>query len=73
ADHLWRKLLDEGVSPNKEIRRAAHLASLQAVLTDPAASRTSTDSWSLAAKTSTAPGLRVAETGIATQRESSER
>lgn len=64
---LWRKLLDDGVSPSRQIRRAAHLASLQAVLTDPAPSSAGSESWRLAARASSAPSQKVAE-----DRESSE-
>jgi len=58
---LWRKLLDEGVSVDHEIRRAAQLASLQALLTDPTATKATGGNWALAARAASAPGLRVAE------------
>lgn len=61
SNPLWRKLLDEGVSANPEIRRAAQLASLQSILTDPTATKVTADSWALAARATSAPGLRVAE------------
>lgn len=73
SDPLWRKLLNEGVSPNRQIRRAAHLASLQAVLTDPAPSQTSGETWGLAARASSVPSLTIAKTGVAEEPESSER
>jgi hypothetical protein len=59
ADMLWRKLLGEGVSANNAIRKAAQLASLQAVLTDSTPPGAANESWSLAARSSAAPGLRI--------------
>lgn len=61
SEPLWRKLLGEGLSANQEIRRAAQLAALQAVLTDPISTTATGETWSLAARPGSAPGLRVAE------------
>ena len=61
SDALWRKLLEDGVSASRPIRRAAQLAALQAVLTDPAPSRATAESCKLAARKVSPPGLRVAE------------
>ena len=57
---LWRKLLTTGISASDEIRAAAQLCALQAVLTEPAESPRAERS-ALAASRSRAPGLRVAE------------
>jgi hypothetical protein len=56
---LWRKLLVQGVSTKGAIRKAAHLSALQSVLTRPGNPRQ--PNWARAARTSVAPGLRVAD------------
>lgn len=59
-DHeLWRKLLADGTNKETLVRRAAHISALQAVLTKPQHKKRQT--WSLAAKSMSAPGLRVAD------------
>jgi hypothetical protein len=57
---LWRKLLDDGISADHGVRKAAQLAALQSVLTDPAPGPIST-AWPLAARHVEPAGLRVAE------------
>ena len=59
SDYLWQKLLHEGVSADRPVRRAAQLAALQSVLTDPVPGPAMT--WKTAARTVAAPDLRVAE------------
>ena len=56
---LWRKLLDNGICRETNIRTAAHVSALQTMLTRPAdqAAR----SWAVAACKSGGSGLRVAE------------
>ena len=58
-DSLWRKLLHEGVSADNDIRRAAQMAALQSVLTDPLPDPAMT--WRTAARSVTASEFRVAE------------
>ncbi len=59
-DHeLWRKLLTDGTNNETLVRRAAHISALQAVLTKPQHKKRQT--WSLAARSMSAPGLRVAD------------
>lgn len=57
---LWRKLLTTGISASDDIRSAAQLCALQAVLTEPAASQRP-ERFAMAASRSRAPGLWVAE------------
>lgn len=56
---FWRKLICDGTSTAKRVRRAAHLGALQQILTCPDTAATS--SWRMAASRSAAPGLRLAE------------
>ena len=56
---LWARLLGPGVSPESDVRSAAHIAALQSVLTTGSESEKS--DWRLAASASRAPNLRVAE------------
>lgn len=56
---LWERLLGPGVSPEADIRSAAHIAALQSVLTS--GSESDRSDWRLAASASRAPHLRVAE------------
>jgi len=58
-DELWRKLLHDGVSRETEIRTAAHVSSLQTVLTRPVSSVPRT--WAVAACKTRRTGLRVAD------------
>lgn len=58
-DELWRKLLDAGVSRETEVRTAAHVSSLQTVLTRPASSVPR--NWAVAACKTKNTGLRVAD------------
>ena len=56
---IWGKLLDAGVSAERPVRAAAHLAVLQTLLiSDPEALATP---WPLAACKANSPHLRVAE------------
>ena len=57
---LWLKLLGSGLSPDEEVRGAAQLAALQAMLTEPAALPRRGE-VQRAARRSRSPGLRVAE------------
>ena len=59
SETLWRKLLGEGVSVDAEVRRAAQLATLQSVLTDPAPGPEMT--WRTAASRVASPEFRLAE------------
>lgn len=56
---FWRKLICDGTSNVKRVRRAAHLGALQQILTCPVTSATS--SRRMAASRVAAPGLRLAE------------
>lgn len=56
---LWRKLLDSGVSGHRDVRKAAHISALQAVLTSGGAA--ATPRLRLAARAGLAPSLRVAD------------
>jgi hypothetical protein len=56
---LWAKLLESGVSREKQVRRAAHISALQAVLTR--ASMPETRRWAAAACAVKAPTLKVAD------------
>lgn len=60
AAPMWRKLLDEGISRESRVRRAAQFAALQVVLTDPAGSDRN-EVRALAARSVAAPGRRIAE------------
>lgn len=57
--YLWQKLLADGISRDREVRNAAHMCGLQAILTRPAASVQR--SWPAAACRSRPPGLKVAD------------
>ena len=59
SESLWHKLLHDGVSPDAEVRRAAQLAALQSVLTDPVPVTETT--WRTAASRVASPELRLAE------------
>lgn len=63
---LWRKLLDSGVSGNAAERGAAQISALQAILTMPPDGRT--QRWSLAARKTASPQLRVAENNDSSNR-----
>ncbi len=56
---VWRKLLSEGLGRKGDIRRAAHVSVLQAILTAPAAGQQ--PHWSLAARRLNTPAKRVAD------------
>lgn len=56
---LWGKLLDSGVSREKQVRRAAHISALQSVLTR--ASQPSPRKWAAAACAVKTPTLQVAD------------
>ena len=59
-EDLWLRLLGPGLSPNSQVRRAAHVASLQVMLTeDPAVQYRS---MKTAACSNPVPALRVADT-----------
>ena len=58
-DSLWQKLLHEGVSADDETRRAAQMAALQSVLTDPLPGPAMT--WRTAARSVTSSEIRIAE------------
>ena len=58
-DSLWRKLLNDGVSADNDIRRAAQMAALQSVLTDPLPVPAMT--WQTAARNVAVSEFRVAE------------
>lgn len=59
-NEFWSKLLGSGLSPEREVRRAAQLSALQAILTDAPAARYRP--IRAAACSSLAPSLRVADT-----------
>jgi len=67
SEALWQKLLDDGISADVSVRRAAQLAALQSVLTDPAPAQAAA-SWPLAARHVHPAGLRVAEIRERTKR-----
>lgn len=56
---LWRKLLDAGVRRERDVRTAAHISALQAILTRPP--DTALRPWAVAACRSRASGMRVAD------------
>ena len=56
---IWRKLLDCGVSHHHEVRRAAHISALQALLTQPQKSQLTV--WASAACRTRVPVSKVAE------------
>lgn len=58
-DTLWRKLLNEGISADSDVRRAAQLAALQCVLTDPQPFPVST--WRTAARSIPSSEIRITE------------
>lgn len=56
---LWTKLLQSGVSPDRELRLAAHLTALRTVLQNPP--QRSSQTWASAACASRQPVLQVAD------------
>src|SRR5690606_6911578 len=56
---LWAKLLESGVSREKQVRRAAHISALQSVLTR--ASMPEKKKWAAAACARRSPALMVAD------------
>jgi len=59
AADIWAKLLYAGVNADREVRKAAHIAVLQTLITDK--TEAATAQWPLAACKTIAPLLRVAE------------
>jgi len=59
-DTFWRQLLDQGASRRNDVRRAVQLAAMQRILTEAPVSRGG-QSWAIAARRVTAPGMRVAD------------
>jgi hypothetical protein len=57
---LWSKLLSSGLSPDEEVRRAAHITALQTVLTRPVPPARA---WPAAACAARVPSLKVADDG----------